>query len=57
MSATNRCEVRTQYGVANIWESRPGHWSWTLAGSEGCGCSSFLDALDEAEAAQEEVQE
>lgn len=57
MSAKNRCEVRTQYGVANIWEARHGQWSWTLAGSEGCGAASFLAALDEAEHAQvKEVQ-
>ena len=52
MSVITYTEVRTDYGIANIWEARAGQWSWTLNGSEGCGCASFADALGEAESAQ-----
>lgn len=55
MSATT--SVRTEHGVATIWEARAGKWSWTLRDSEGCGCASFAEALDEALASQvEEVE-
>jgi hypothetical protein len=54
MSALNTCEVRTQYGVANVWfDGRS--WRWTLAGNEGCGAASFLAALDAAEDAAKSV--
>ena len=49
--------IRTQHGIATIWEARPAQWNWTLGGSEGCGCESFEAALYEAMASQvEEVE-
>lgn len=49
-----RAEVRTDYGIANVWKDG-NQWRWTLAGNEGCGADSFLAALAEAEAAAKSV--
>ena len=37
------------FGMASIWESRPGKWSWTLAGNEGCDEPTFIAAIRAAE--------
>ena len=50
----NRASIRTDWGIANVWKDG-NQWRWTLAGNEGCGASSFLAALDEAEAAAKSV--
>lgn len=57
MSSIKYTALLTTHGIATIWEARAGQWSWTLRGSEGCGCASMDEALDEALASQvEEVE-
>ena len=48
MKTQNTAEVRTDWGIASVRKDG-NQWRWTLAGNEGCGASSFLAALAEAE--------
>ena len=42
-------------GLGNIWEPRPGKWSWAHPnGSEGCNCASFDAAEKELNEASDE---
>ena len=50
------CEIRTEYGVMNIWQSTSNEWGWTLGGNEG-RASSFAEAEAEALASMEEVEQ
>jgi hypothetical protein len=50
--------MKTEYihaglGVSNIWESRPGKFSWANRAGEGCDLPSFEEAIKDAEEALE----
>jgi len=51
---THYTDVRTEWGIATVWQDG-NQWRWTLAGNEGCGASSLLAALAEAEEAAASV--
>lgn len=49
--------IRIGGGIATIWDSMSGAkpWCWTWRDSEGCQCSSYEEAVREAELAADDA--